>query len=212
MVVSDLLDHTRNNVLRDFRKPNLFPDPLVLGFLTEAQNIVATRTHTFLSAYREISLTAGEDEYPLDDDIVFVYSVRLDGYPGRLSVSTENWTPDNTSESRPTRYTVDKETQAIRFYVCPEAGYTAVLRVARLPVSMTEDTLDDDVELKEQYQLCLPDWAAYRCLSLNDVDGMENQAAMLAKKRFDDAVNEIKFNEYRLKMSSNNHVRGRRVK
>ena len=212
MVLSDLLEHTRGAVLRDVRVPQLFSDQNIVGYLDEGQNIVATRTHSFVSATRELELNTGENVYQLDADIAFVYSVRLDGYPGRLSISTENWTPDDEARARPTRFTVDRETQTIRFYQVPDQPYTAVLRVARRPAALSVDDLDVAIELKAQYQLVLADWAAYRCLSLNDTDGMNNPAALLAKRRFDERVNEIKADEYRLKMSSNNHVRGRRVK
>ena len=212
MKLSDLLQHTRDHSLRDKAVPPIFPDSLVVAYLSEGQQKLAVRTHSLIAATREISLEALEDTYTMDADIVFVYSVRLDGYAGRLSPSTEGWTPENDSAARPTRYTTDKETQTMRFFNIPDQAYTAVLRVAVLPATLSVDDLDADLQLKDQYQLAVADYAAYKCFSTPDADGFSPGEADRALGRFNIAVNELKRDEYRLRTGFNARVHGQRVK
>jgi hypothetical protein len=212
MTGNDILDHTRKYVLRDFSVPPLFPDSLVLSYLDEAQQRVATRVHTFVTSTREVSISAGEYLYDLDEDIVHVYSARLDGIVDPLTTSTESWTPNDTTVSRPSRYTTDTETQTLRVYPIPDAAYTLILRVARLPQTLTLDNLDDELEISPRYQLALADWAAYRCFSNDDVDGRNDGAAEKALARFNMAIGEYKRDEYRLRTGHLQRVHGNRVK
>lgn len=212
MNTGELLDHTRVNVLRDVIRPYIFSDDLVVAFLDEGLKKVAVRTHSFVEATRELQIEAGEDTYALDDDIVFIHSARLAGYAGRLLPVSEFWTPDDSTSQRPTRYTTDKETQSIRFYSAPDQAYTAILRCATLPKTLSLDALDAEISLKPHYQLALADWAAYRCLTLNDVDGRNDDAADRARTRFFEQVNEVKRDVYQLKTGPAQRVHGRRVK
>ena len=212
MTGNELLDYTRKYVLRDTRTPPLFPDELVVAYLDEAQQRIVQRTHAFVESLRELSLSENETLYPLDDDIAYVYAVRLDGYYDYLTTSTDSWTPQDGIKTRPTRYTVDTETQTIRFYPIPDGAYTAILRVARLPAKLTLDNLDDDLELKDRYQLALADWAAHRCFMNDDVDGRNDGAAERALARFNMAVNEMKRDEYKLRTGHLMRVHGDRVK
>ena len=212
MTLQELLDYTRKHVLRDVQQPYLFPDELVIAYLDEGNKKVATRTHHFVTATRELSLDAGENVYPLDEDIVYVYSVRLDGYHGWLTLSTEDWTKDDGTVSRPLRYTLDRETQTVRFHAIPDQAYTALLRCAVLPATLSEDALSADVEIQDRFRLTPADWAAYRCFGNDDVDGRNDQAAANALARFNMAVGENKRDEYRLKFGHNARARGMRVK
>ncbi|OHD21343.1 MAG: hypothetical protein A2Y38_16540 [Spirochaetes bacterium GWB1_59_5] len=180
--------------------------------MNEALKRVATRTHSFVAADREISIDAGEPFYDLDSDIVFVHSVSLDGYLGVLQPSTEAWTPDGFTENRPTRYTLDRETQTIRFYPIPDGAYTAKLRVAHLPAKLSLDDMDAEVEVDEKYELTPADWVAYKCFSDPDSDGFAPGEAKLAKERFQEAVGEQKRDVYRMKTGPSARVHGQRVK
>lgn len=212
MTGEELLDYTRKDVLRDMAVPCLFSDETVVGFLNEGLQRAAVRTHSFVEDSRELAVVAAENTYALDADVVYVYAVRLDGYPGRLIAATDERLPDDSTLARPLRFALNKESQSIRFYPAPEQDYTALLRVARLPAELTMASLANEIELKAQYQLAIADWAAYRCFSLNDADGVNDAAADRAKFRFNEAVNEVKRDEYRLKIGHNQRVRGNRVK
>ena len=211
MTLLDYLSHIRKFVLRDTRNPPMWPDEVVIPRLNEALQRMATRTHEFVTDAREIELTEGEAIYDLDPDIVFVNAVRLDGYLGRLAPSTEGWTSDDPSQSRPVRYTLDRNTKSIRFYPIPDTAYTAILNVARKPKELTEDDMGAEVE-GGSYLLSLADWVAYRCFSDPDADGFAPGSAALAKSRFDAATNENKRDIYRLKTGNAMRVHGQRVK
>ena len=211
MTLDELLVHTRD-LLRDREKPYLWNDEVVVGYLNEAQELVARRTHSFIPSRREVSLSAGESTYSLDEDVVFVYSAQIEGLAGRLQPATDGWTPTDTIQSTPTRYVLDTETGAIRFYATPDDVYTVLLRVARLPAILTTGNLGAMVELKRQYHLTLADWAAYRCFTHDDADGRNDGAAEKAEMRFHKAVNEHKRDTYRLQTGHTMRVAGQRVK
>ena len=212
MTGQDLLDYTRKHLLRDKNTPPLFPNDLLVRYLDEGQQRLVERTHSYVEADREVELSTGETLYPLDADIAFVYQVRLDGFYNNLIDVTESWTPTDTGLMRPNRFMTDTETQSIRFYPAPDMAYTAILRVAKLPAAITLDNLDDELELKERYQLIVADWAAYRCWGNDDVDGRNDGAAVNALAKFNMGVNEVKRNEYRQRTGHLQRVHGDRVK
>jgi hypothetical protein len=212
MTGQDLLDYTRKYLLRDKNTPPLFPDELLVRYLDEGQQRLVERTHSYVEADRTVEITTGETLYPLDDDIAFVYQVRLDGFYNNLIDVTESWTPTDTGLMRPNRFITDTATQSIRFYPAPDMDYTAILRVAKLPAAITLDNLDDELELKERYQLIIADWAAYRCWGNDDVDGRNDGAAVNALAKFNMGMNEVKRNEYRQRTGHLQRVHGDRVK
>lgn len=211
MTLDDLLEAT-NDLLRDASSKALYSDDEKVRGLNEGQNLLATRLHEFVTASRQLNLEAGIDSYPLDEDIIMVYSVMLDGYYGRLTQSTECWTPEGLSLSRPSRYTTDRETQTIRFYQIPDQQYTAILRCARLPTPLSLDSSGVECEVRAHRQLALCDWAAYRCFSTDDADGRNDLAAKLALERFNRKVNEAKTENYQGAIGKSPRVRGDRIK
>ena len=212
MTLSDYLSYIRKFVLRDTKTPPMWPDEVIVPRLNEALQRMATRTHGFVTDSREIELSEGEAIYDLDPDIIFVNAVRLDGFLGRLAPSTEGWTPDDPSQSRPVRYTLDRNTNSIRLYPVPDATYTALLNVARLPATLSMENTETEVEVSDTYLLAPADWVAYRCFSDPDADGFAPGSAAQAKARFDMATNENKRDNYRLKTGNAMRVHGQRVK
>lgn len=211
MTSEELMAATRD-VLRDNKKPPLYSDSTILRALNEAQDRFARLTHSFVESTRTLGLTAGEDLYLLDDDIVLVYSVSLEGYTGRLIRSTEAWLPDTAARGRPQWYTTDKDTQSIRFYQAPDLDYTAILRISRLPAALSLSDPCATCEVKARDQVALADWAAYRCLTQDDPDGRNDNAAALAKARFGEAINLAKAEGYRFNTGRSARARGNRIK
>lgn len=213
MTLSELLRFTRYNKLRDRATPPLWSDETIVTYLDEAQDRFARATDSLVDDDIEIDLSSGESVYDLDREVVFVYSAYFVGYEyERLGPSTENWTPDTTMSTRPTRYTLDRKTNTIRFYPVPDGAYTAVLRVARLPETLSVDNLEATPELDESYQIALMDWAVYRCFTHDDADGRNDMAAEKALGRFNEMVSKAKHDLYRLRMGNQPRVHGNRVK
>lgn len=212
MTGQELLDYTRKHLLRDFNTPPLFPNDLLVRYLDEGQQRLVERTHAYIESDRTLEISANETTYALDDDVAFVYQVRLDGFYNNLVDVTESWLPTDTAVMRPNRFSTDTATQTIRFYPTPDIDYTAILRVAKLPDAITLDNLDDELELKARYHLIIADWAAYRCWGNDDVDGRNDGAAVNALAKFNMGVNEVKRNEYRQRTGHLQRVHGDRVK
>lgn len=212
MTLSELLNYTRRYVLRDRAIPPIWPDELIVSYLNEGQQRAAARTHAFVVSEREVPLSADQALYPLDPDIVQVYSATIVGYFEKLVPLTETWTPALSMSRRPSHFNTDRETQSITFYPTPDVDYTAVLRVAHLPVTLTLDDIDTEIDLKPQYQLALADWAAYRCFGNDDADGRNDGAAKTAYERFHATINEFKRDEYKLRTGHGMRAHGDRVK
>lgn len=211
MTLDDLIQATRD-LIRDTKMKYLYSDDELVRGLNEAQNRVATLTNEFVTSTRRLNLEPAIDLYPLDSDILTIYGVTLDGYYGRLTPSTEIWTPDGVSLARPTRYTLDKEQQTIRFYQIPDQSYTAILRCTRLPVPLTLDDSGVECEVRAHRQLMLCDWAAYRCFSTDDADGRNDLAAKQALLRFNQKINEAKRENYQAVLGAAPRARGDRIK
>lgn len=211
MTLDDLLRVTRN-LLRDGVQGRIHEDEDIVLYLNDAQSKLASRTHSFVSADKPLGLTDGIDLYPLDTEVLSVYSCTIEGFYGRLRRRTEVWIPDGLMKSRPVEFDTDKETQSIRFNPTPDQDYTALLRIARLPADLTLDDNDAECEVRPHWQLALCDWAAYRCFSTDDADGRNDNAAKQAKARFDAAINEIKRENYQAKTGPSARARGNRIK
>jgi len=211
MTLDDLLRVTRN-LLRDGVQGRIHEDEDIVLYLNDAQNKLASRTHSFVSADNPLGLTDGIDLYPLDTEVLSVYSCTIEGFYGRLRRRTEAWIPDGLMKSRPVEFDTDKETQSIRFNPTPDQDYTALLRIARLPAALTLDDNNAECEVRPHWQLALCDWAAYRCFSTDDADGRNDNAANMAKTRFDTAINEIKRENYQAKTGPSSRARGNRIK
>ena len=213
MTADDMVRFTRYNLLRDRSVPPLWPDDVVVRYLSEGQDRFARLTDSLIADDTEIDVVSGEDTYELDRSIIFVYAAHFVGFEGeRMQPATEGWTPDTIVSSRPTRYTLDRATNTIRFYAIPDQDYTAVLRIARLPADLTLDDLAAESEIDQSYQDALMDWAAYRCFTHDDADGRNDKAAENALRRFNEMVNRAKQDNYRLRMGFQARAHGQRVK
>ena len=116
MTAEELLEYTRKHVLRDTSVPPLWSDEVILARLSEALWKVATRTHYFIDDDREVAIEPDEVNYTLDPDIKGVHSIKLDGYIGKLQMSTTGWTPNDGIRTRPARYLLNGKTQTVTFY------------------------------------------------------------------------------------------------
>jgi hypothetical protein len=210
MTTEELLDYTRG-LLRDTKKPYLWSDSLIEWVLNEGQEEYVSATHMLLCADEALALSPGEDTYMLPDNITFIYRVRFDGYDGHLAASTDAWTPVDAATGRSVRYTLDTAARSIRFWPAPDISYTAIMRVNKTPDVF--DLCDGGAEspLPRAALFAIADWAAYRCFTQNDADGLNVDAAERAKKRFYDAVRSKKLELSRFKVGSATRVGGNKI-
>lgn len=211
MKVEDLLDEVRS-VLRDKAKPYLWSDDQIVRYLNEAQEKITRATFCFVKADELLDLDTGVDIYDLPSYVQYVYRVNIAGAYGSLGASTDNWTPTDSTPGLPQRFTLDTETQSIRFWPVPDTAYSATLRIARMPDPLSVSALEAEPAIPEKYQLSMVDWAAYRCFTHDDSDGRNDKAAENARARYIEAVDDHKQDLYRLKTGASQRVSGNRIK
>jgi hypothetical protein len=186
MNLGELVEHTRCSVLRDTAIPYLWSDKELILYLNEAMRLFARRTHCITDSTNTLTTfntVVGTADYVLDRRIVFVSELGVVLDPGEDYQSYHPLT-DNTrgqqlvtfSQGRPLCYTAQVASYNIRLSPVPDAVYKVVMTVARKPLlAVVQGT--DIPEIDEDYHLALVDYAAYRALSNNDVDGTSQVSA-----------------------------------
>tara|TARA_Y100001956_G_scaffold74658_1_gene81930 strand:- start:25 stop:726 length:702 start_codon:yes stop_codon:yes gene_type:complete len=202
----DLLEELRECVLRDVSDATsadeadyLWTDKQLLRYLNEGYFKYAERSGILEDAATpavcQIQLEAGKTEYPLHESITRVTSATYNSMVLKLAtIATEHNLPDESAHLTATQsigyrgvtaFAPDYNVGVFHVIGTPTAeddGKIVRLRVKRLPlVPITEDTLDDPLEMPEQYHLDIVEWAAFRALRNRDYDG-ENQAKASAHK------------------------------
>lgn len=224
MKLQELVDELRENVLRDISdavntdtSSYLLSDKSLVRYLNEAQNRFADKTQCLRDettpAVTRLALVAGIDSYALDPRVVAVLGartrqrhLRLRPY-GSIVTTRGNFNtgyPLDTevSDGSPTYYYTDRETGKIGLWPAPNPDFALnelILRVARLPLKpLVAEDLSAIPEVPEQYHMSLVDWAAYRCLTNNDIELQDQIKANSRKNRFNETVEELKKDSKRL--------------
>ena len=210
MKTSELLD-LLNTALRDIRKPRKWSDDVKVRYLNEAQDKLSRALFVTIRSDEPLSVGAYEDFYELDENIHHVFRVWGKDV-GVLQPSTDGWTPPSEQLGTPARFVLDSATQTLRLWPIPTLDTELIMRVSRSPKALSENALDEDCEIPDQFQLALIDWAAYRCFTHDDADGRNDNAAQLAKDRYSAAVREYKQNLYRFRTGNANRVGGNRIR
>ena len=207
MTGAELLEYVRTDLLRDSALPYLWSDTLILKYLTEAQEKFARETYCLsdntTAEITTITTEADTAEYALSDLVLHVYSARVSDVSYNMRDWTSRVVPSHllTTTGQPVAYTMDEGTESIRFYPTPETAYTIYLRVARMPLDGIDE--DSDPVIPVRYHLDLGEYAAYRCLMNNDVDGNNLGAAQRLKESWDQRVSKAKHEYYRFRHGAN---------
>ena len=203
MDLSELVSHTRNNVLRDTALPSLWSDAELTLYLNQAVKEFAIRTHEIVddstAAVTTFDTVAGQAVYDLHESIIIVNEAGLVEYND--SDEEISYTPlrDRTrgqlrrrfSSGRPCYYTAQVRTDSIRLDPTPDAVYTIEMIVARKPLANMANPTDEP-EISEEYHLNLCDYAAYRALVSNQPEGANMAAADTFKGIWDLGVRDAK--------------------
>lgn len=206
MTSQELIDYIRRDLLRDKAQPYLWSDELLLLYINEAVTLFARGTYSStVNQNYDIELAAGESEYPLPEEILWIASMRLDGMSGELRNYTHRVIPSHleTASGRPTMFIMDEGTQLLRVYAVPDQAYTAKVRAAVLPPSFTAA---DTPPVKSQYHLSLADHVVARCLANNEIEGAKSDLAPTYEDRWGRTITEAKREFYRIRMGNNARV------
>lgn len=206
MTGQELIDYLRVDILRDAAAPYLWSDELLLRRLSEAESIHARRTYSILDDLQTIDAAVDTPTYALPAGTMHVLSARVSTQAHDLRSFTRKAIPSHllTSTGEPQIFTLDEATGVMRLYPVPEASYTINLRIARLPAApITEST---SPEIPERYHLDLAEYAAWRCLLDNDVDGKKSDASDRHRADWEMRVSDAKREFYRLQLGVCPHV------
>ena len=206
MTGAELLAYTRTDVLRDAATPYLWSDALIYRRLSEAQEIHARRAYSIVDETTTLLTEADTAVYANDATTLFILSATLSTSSTDLRNYTRKAIPSHllTSTGEPRIYTLDEATNKIRLYPVPDAEYTINLRIARLPLAAIASS--STPEIQARYHLDLAEYAAWRCLMDNDVDGQANKAAERHKGDWEQRVSDAKRELYRMQLGSNPSV------
>lgn len=207
MTGQELLDYLRADVLRDNAQPYLWSDSHILRMLSEGERDFCRKTYALADSSQTITTTASINSYTLQDGVVWVFSAALDGYARDLGNYTRKWIPSNliTTTGLPQIFTLDEAAGVLRLYPVPDAAYQIDLRVVRLPAVDISETVSPEVPV--QYHLDIAEYAAWRLLLANDVDGGNTGAALRHKEDYLKRVDDAKREYYRIRMGANPNAR-----
>lgn len=196
MILRDLLDELRSNILRDTstaltsaNDDALWSDAALVRYIREAEEKFAAGTlclrDATTAALTQLTLVAGQTDYALDRRTLAVYSVKHGAVLlGHSSYATRFGAPADLSpayarsepggDGNPRVFYTDRESFALGLYPTPDTTAAATplrLQVARLPLTpLAISNLDAEPEIPAEYHLDLLEWAAWRALRNHDAD------------------------------------------
>lgn len=220
MKLSELLDELRQNILHDVSglidgsPDELWSDETLIRYINEAYFRFCRRTLSLTdrttAEVTQIALATGVDAYDLHLSILAVVSARLEGAPTDLARTGHGVldAPFHVDDSlyfdvnlltalppgKPLAFATDESDSVFRPYPTPSADYNGQivnLRVIRMPLTRFALTdLDAEPEIREEWQLGMLDWAAYKALSNHDADSEATERADRRKASFAELVDE----------------------
>lgn len=185
MKVSDLVNHLRQDVLRDTAQPFLFPDALLLRYINEGVATFARRTHCLVDEYT-LETERDTRSYTLPKGTVFIRQASInDVY---LTPFTRRAKP-YIFPGKPVAYTCDTAYSSISFYPMPDDVYEVILERVYTPSNLV---LSSTIPLEDDWALRIADFVAYRALMNNDADGTQTVSAAGFKAEWELAVRDAK--------------------
>lgn len=217
MTLTELLDELRENILRDSSglvsgtSDKLWSDDALVRYINDAYYRFCRLTLSLTdstSSLTEIELETGVPTYALDKSVLGVISARLAGAPTDLARTGHGVldTPFRTDDSlffdinilaalppgKPMACATDEDDKTFRVYPTPSADYAGQiinLRLIRMPLEkLSLDLPDAEPEIREEWQLGMLDWAAYKALANHDVDAESLARAASRKAAFEEWV------------------------
>lgn len=202
MNLGELIQYTRDHVLRDAAIPPLWPDDLLTRYFNDAEDQFARRTHILSddeSDFAFITTEIGVAQYALDPRVVFVKDIVHTETGISLRDASRKQLRGRIGDGRPTAYTLDAAMRSVRLHPKPDAEYQLSMLVARKPLNKLASD-GDTPEIPEEYHLTLCAWVAYQCLRHNDAEAAQMVAtADTFRAEWELAVRDAKREVYRLR-------------
>jgi len=209
MNLEDLMDELRSNILHDRSDRDsgdtdfLWSNETLVRYIDEAQRRLARQGLILRDGSTaevcEVTLVAGQSQYPLHSAVIAVISARYDTetrdlaraghsvFNGFRNPDTLTFDPSElgSQTGSPIAFSTDEEVTLdedesvgivnMRVYPTPtsvEEGKKIYLRVCRTPINRLDvRRLNEFPEVPEEHHIEMLDWAAYLCLRIVDQDG-----------------------------------------
>lgn len=184
MTLGELIAQARLE-LDDVEEDYLWTDPELISYANEAQNQACRRSRLIIDSSTveicEIPVIANTAAYPLDDRIIAVRNVTLDGKSKGLTGHTvseleecvSNWA---VQTGEPIGIATDYETGKIRLFPIPLVDGLVRLRVVRMPL-VELVALNDVPEIKKHYHRSLIHWIKHMAYLKKDADTLDKSAS-----------------------------------
>lgn len=214
MKLEELLDELRSNILRDVsdlvsssNDDLLWSTVSLVRYINDGYFKFARETRIIQDDSTEkvtqITLEEGVARYALHTSVLSVRSAVF----GDLELSRQKHQTLSREDSGIARhaahrvttggrifgFSTDKKVKALQVYDAPktaDAGGILELTVSRLPIlSLSVQRLSEELEIPEDYQLDVLEWAAYKALKNHDTDGENAEKAESHRLSFFNAVN-----------------------
>lgn len=192
MTGDELIEQTRV-LLMDTAKPYLWTDDTILRYLREAEKLFCRRTHVLMDSL-PVTTEADTPSYEVDSRVCKVKGAALDGMQLSTLLAEAIYIHYDVSRGEPRAYALSLNDKQITFYPVPDAAYDIDLLCAVLPEKAVDFTTETEIPDEYQYVLC--DYAAYRCLHINDVDGNNIGTSQKFEQRWNEGILEAKRMSY----------------
>lgn len=177
-------------------------------YLAEAQDVFCEKTGFIRDASSAeaatITTVAGQSDYALHDSIIEVMDVSYDGVPLSPVTSVGTVLSQGTSYWG---YATDRDFQTLRLFGTPaNTGDTINLVVWRRALSPLN--ISGVTEIPDRFAYYLPHYAAYKILSNQDEELIDDEATTKQLALFGNGVTEAKRNMHKMMTSQTNPMSG----
>lgn len=188
----ELLAYVRTLIF-DTKQPYLWPDSVIMRFMREAERIFCARTH-ILQKNIPLAVVANQASHKVPNTVLKIYAVAIND--NMLSPLTANAIHIHYAKSsgEPRAFSTGLDMRTITLYPVPDTNYTLDLYCAVYPDTPLDLSTEPAVPLEYQHALC--DYAAYKCLESNEVDGTNEAAASKFLLRWHESLLEAKREYY----------------
>jgi hypothetical protein len=184
--------------IKDEVSPYLWSDAEILRYLRKAEREMCEKTHVLIDAAITFDATAGlPPTYELDSNVLRVYAVRVAANYrplDRLRGQAYNMQYQDTT-GEPTTWSTFLGDRLITLYPAPDETYAMEAICAVMPATPIGPTTDSSIP--EEHQDELANYAAYRCLATNDVDGEQVGTAAVYEDLWGVYLRDLKREIYR---------------
>lgn len=190
MNLRNFIDDFRRDV-RDLGKPPMWSDAEIIDYANQAEDEACRRAGLLVDSttdVTEVAMSADEHTVELDQSIIYVRRVRVQGgqvlFP-RVARSMDEDAPgwEDTTAGSPVVFVPDWESGKLR--VWPPFAQAATLRltVVRTPRNEMAEEIDEP-EIPRRYHKSLLDWMKHLAYQKPDADTMDLAKAAKFEERF----------------------------